>query len=176
MNIQHFAVRRRGFSAILTLTFLLALTDIPAFARPAPNAPVRISNQDVRLEGEQVLISYDLEGPEGGTYIVTIELRRESDPSFRAVPSAVIGDIGEVKTPGPHKLIRWQYLGDYPVGLRGDDYYFRIEVNRSGGFPWLWVGLGSAAVAGGLVAIVASKSSAGPSQAGLQELPLPPAR
>jgi hypothetical protein len=176
MSNKGFAGWQRRISGILILAFIVTLTDIPAFARPGAETSIRVTNQEVRVEGDVALISYDLEAPEGGTYIVTVELRRENDPSFGLVPSNLSGDIGEVKSPGPQKLIRWEYLRDFPVGLRGEDFYFRIEVSRAGGFPWLWVALGSAAVAGGVVAIVAGKSSSGPAQPGTQELPMPPAR
>jgi hypothetical protein len=157
------------------LAFLVALADIPAIARTGGDNVLRVSNQDVRIEGDVAFISYDLEAPEGGTNIITIELRRENDPSFVLVPSDLTGDIGELKSAGPRKLIRWEYLRDLPIGMRGEDYYFKIEASRPGGFPWLLVGLGSAAAAGAVVAIVARKSSGTSAPPGVQELPLPPA-
>jgi hypothetical protein len=176
MSIQGFAARQRGTSCILIVAFLVAFADIPAIARTGGENEVRVSNQDVRIEGDIAFISYDLEGPEGGTYIISVELRREHDPSFILVPSDLTGDIGEVKPGGIRKLIRWEYLRDLPIGIRGEDYYFKIEVIRPGGFPWLWVGLGSAAAAGGVIAILARRSSASPAPPGAQVLPLPPAR
>jgi len=176
MSMKGFACRQRGISGVLIMAFLVTLADIPAFAHPGTDTPIRITNQEVRVEGGVAFISYDLEAPEGASYNVTVELRRENDPSFGLVPSNATGDVGEVKSPGPGKLIRWEFLKDFPIGLRGEDYYFRIEATRSGGFPWLWVALGSAALAGGVVAIVGGKSPAAPAQPGTQELPLPPAR
>ena len=167
---------RRGICRVLIPAFLLTLADFPALARPGGEAGIRVTNQVVHIEGDVALISYDLEAPGGGPYVVTIELRRENDPSFSLVPSNLSGDIGEVASPGPGKLIRWEYLRDFPIGLRGEDFYFKIEASRSGGFPWLWIALGSAVVAGGVVAIVAGKSSPGPSPSPATELPLPPAR
>lgn len=176
MSIQRFAGRQRGTSGVLILAFLVALADYPAIARPGADPVIRISNQDVRVEGGVAFISYDLEAPEGGTYVIAVELRRENDPSFSLIPSYVTGDIGEVKSPGPRKLIRWEYLRSFPFGLHGEDFYFRIEVSHAGGFPWLWVGLGSAAAAGAVVVILAGKSSTTSAPPGTQELPLPPAR
>jgi len=175
MSINRRTGLQRGICAFLTAAFLIAFTDLPAVARPSGDGGIRVLNQEVRIEEDVALISYDLEGPEGGTYTVTLELRRESDPEFVLIPSNLSGDVGEVQSPGPRKLIRWEYLKTFPKALRGDDYYFKIEVTRSGGFPWLWVALGSAAVAGGVVAIVAGKPSSSPAQPGIQELPLPPA-
>ena len=176
MSIQRFAGRQRVTSSVLVLAFLAAFADIPAIARPGGDAVVRVSNQETRIEGEVAFISYDLEGPEGGTYVITVELRRESDRSFSLVPTNLTGDIGEVKPGGARKIIKWEYLKDFPFGLSGEDYYFRIEASRSGGFPWLWVGLGSAAAAGAAVVILAGKSTAASAPPGTQEIPLPPAR
>ncbi len=176
MSIQGFAGRLRWTSSVLILAFLVAFADIPAFARPGGEAVIRVSNQEVRIEGEVAFISYDLEAPEGGTYVITVELRRESDRSFSLVPTNLTGDIGEIKSAGAKKIIRWEYLKDFPFGLTGEDYFFKIEASRTGGFPWLWVGLGSAAAAGAAVVILAAKSSTSPAAPGTSELPLPPAR
>lgn len=176
MSIQGFAGRQRGTSGILIVSFLVAFADIPAIAHTGGDAAIRVSNQDVRIEGEVALISYDLDAPEGGTYIIALELRRENDPSFTLIPSNLTGDIGEVKSGGPRKIISWEYLRNFPFGLSGEDYYIKIGVSRSGGFPWLWVGLGSAAAAGAAVVIMAGKSSAASAPPGTQDLPLPPAR
>ncbi len=176
MTMKTPALWRKGICVLLIPAFLVALADLPAFARTGADETIRVTNQIVRIEGDVALISYDLEAPEGSSYVVTIELRRESDPSFSLVPSNLAGDIGDVKGPGTRKLIRWDYLRDFPIGLRGEDFYFKIDVSRAGGFPWLWVALGSAAVAGGVVAIIAGKSSSPAPQPGTTELPLPPAR
>ena len=176
MSIQVFAGRQRGTSYILIVAFLVAFTDIPAVARSGGDAVIRVSNQDVRIEGNVALISFDLDAPDGGTYYVALELRRENDPSFILTTHNLTGDVGEVRSAGPRKLIRWEYMRNFPAGLRGEDYYFRIEVTRAGGFPWLWVGLGSAAAAGAVVVILAGKSSSTTAPPGVQELPMPPAR
>lgn len=176
MSIQGFASMQRWTSSVVILAFLVAFADIPAIARTGGDAVLRVSNQEVRIEGDVAIIAYDLEAPEGGTNVVAVELRRESDRSFSMVPSNLTGDIGEIKSAGPRKVIRWEYLKDFPFGLSGEDYYFRIEVSRSGGFPWLWVGLGSAAAAGAAIVILAGKSSAASAPPGITELPLPPAR
>lgn len=167
---------QRPLCGVLILTFLSAFADLPALARDGDEPVLRVSNQDIRIEGDVAFISYDLEGPDGGTYAIAVELRRESDPSFSFIPTGLSGDIGDVKSPGPKKIIRWEYLRDFPVGLHGEDFYFTISARRSGGFPWVLVGLGSAAVAGAVVAIMSAKSSGAPSPAAPQELPVPPAR
>lgn len=176
MSIRGFRRIRRPLCGILILAFLFAFSDLPLLARDGDEPAVRVSNQDIRIEGDVAFISYDLEGPDGGTYVIAVELRRESDPSFSFIPSGLSGDIGDVKSPGPKKIIRWEYLKDFPVGLHGEDFYVTISARRSGGFPWVLVGLGSAAVAGAIVAVISAKSSGPASPAAQQPLPLPPAR
>jgi hypothetical protein len=176
MTIQGCASWRRPTSAVLILTLLAAFADVTAFAQTGSDPAVSVSNQQVRIEGEVAYLSYDLDAPEGATCTITIELRRESDSTFSMVPTGLTGDVGEVKTPGPGKRIRWEYLRDFPLGLHGEDFYFRIDAAHAGGFPWLWVGLGSAAAAGAVAVILSGKSSGSPAPAGMQELPMPPSR
>ncbi|HUI63635.1 MAG TPA: hypothetical protein VL126_02245 [Bacteroidota bacterium] len=177
MSIQTFDSYRRSLGILLVGTMLVALADVPALARPAGEGAIRVNNQDVRVEGDVVLVSYELEAAAGESYAVELVLLREGDPTFRLVPSSVSGDVGEVKATPGKRLIRWEYKKDASQALRGDDYYFRIEVSRSGGgVPWLWVGLGTAAVAGVVVAVMGGKSPASTPATQTQELPLPPPR
>ncbi len=176
MSIQGYPSRQRLTSAVLTLSLLAAFADVPAFARTGGDPAIGVANQQVLIEGDVAYLRYDLVAPEGETYTITVELRRETNPSFRMIPPGLTGDIGDVKSPGPGKKIRWEYLKDFPLGLHGEDFYFQIEVARAGGFPWLWVGLGSAAAAGAAVVILSGKSPSSPAPAGMQELPMPPPR
>lgn len=177
VSIQSFEKHRRIFGSVLIGTLLLALADVPALSRPPGEGTIRVTNQEVHMEGDAVLISYDLELPPGESYSVELLLLREGDPTFRLIPSGATGDVGEVKATSAKHLIRWEYKKDAPQALRGDDYYFRIEVSRAGGgVPWLWVGLGTAAVAGILVAVMGGKTQASSPATQAQELPLPPPR
>ncbi|HTO93733.1 MAG TPA: hypothetical protein VMM80_05155 [Bacteroidota bacterium] len=173
-SIQSLARHRRRIAIALALLFTGAIADIPALAGSDP--PIRITHQDVRIEGDVVVITYNLEAPEGTPCTVTVELRKESDPSFSFVPRSLTGDIGDVKTAGTGKTVRWEYLKEFPVGLRGDDYYFTLQADKAGGFPWFWVGLGAAATVGATVVLFAGKTTSAGTQGAPQELPLPPAR
>jgi len=176
LSIQALARHRRIIAVLLALLFTGAIADLPAYAGSGSDAPIRIANQDVRLEGDVVVIVYDIEAPDGVPYAVTLELRREGDPSFSFVPRSVTGDIGDVRTAGAGRVIRWEYLKDIPEGLRGEDYYFRIEASRPGGFPWFWVGLGTAAAVGVTIVLFSGKTTSAGSQSGPAELPMPPGR
>jgi len=175
MGMKRLSRLQREISALLIAALITMCADVRAFAGPpGEDAAGRVANQDVRMEGNVAIISYDLEAPQGGMYVIAVELRREGDRDFVLIPSNLTGDVGDVQANGARKVIRWDYLKNFPNGLAGDDYFFKITVNRPGGFPWLWVGLGTAAAA--VVAIGTRKPSSGATQPGTQELPLPPAR
>lgn len=164
---------QRWISSTVILSLLIVVTDVPALAGGGGDVVVRVSNQEVRVEGDVAIISYELDVPQGESYIITLVLLRESDPAFKAVPSNATGDVGEVKAGSAKRMIRWDFRKDFPAGLRGEDFYFRIDVSRSGGgIPWLWVGLGIAA-AGVAVAVLKGKPDATPA-AQSQSLPYPP--
>ncbi len=176
MSVKSYSRLQKGVSGLLIAALITMCADVRAFARPSgDDAEGRVTNQDVRMEGNVAIISYDLEGQRGGMYVITVELRRESDRDFVLIPVNLTGDAGDVQANGTRKVIRWEYLKNFPNGLAGDDYYFKITVTRPGGFPWLWVALGSAAVAGAVVAFE-KKSSSSPAQPSTGELPLPPGR
>jgi len=176
LSIQALARHRRFIAVALAVLFAGTIADIPAFAGPGSDSPLRVTNQDVRVEGDVVVITYDLAAPEGTPCAVTLELRRESDPSYSFVPVSVTGEIGDGRKAGTGKTIRWEFLKDVPAGFRGDDYYFTIEAARPGGFPWFWVGLGAAATVGATVVLFSGKATSAGTQSAPQPLPMPPAR
>jgi TonB family protein len=83
-----------------------------------------ITNQDWRVEGDWVIITYDLVGRADKVHQVYVELLNERNGSFRMIPRTVSGDIGVVQPPGSDKQIRWHYKADVPAGLQGEGYYF----------------------------------------------------
>jgi len=176
LSILALARHRRSIAIALGVLFAGTIADIPAFAGPGPDAPFRITHPDVRMEGDVVVITYDLEVSDNLPCTVAVELRRESDPSFSLVPTSVTGEIGDARKAGTARVIRWEYLKDVPGGFRGEDYYFTIEASRPGGFPWFWVGLGAAATVGATVVLFSGKATSAGTQAAPQELPMPPAR
>ncbi|HUI11705.1 MAG TPA: hypothetical protein VL221_15335 [Bacteroidota bacterium] len=176
LSIQALSRHRRSIAVLLAILLATLVADLPAHAGSGADSPIRISNQGVHIEGEIVVITYDIEAPEGTPCAVTVELRKESDPSFSLSPKSLTGDFGELKSAGAGRTIRWEYLKDFPAGFRGEDYYFRIEAVRPGGFPWFWVGLGTAAAVGATVVLFSGKATSAGTPAGPQQLPMPPAR
>jgi hypothetical protein len=178
MSSQMVLSLQRWVNWATILSFLAVATIATAWAGAGSDDVKHATNQDVRVEGDVVFISYELEVPADETYIVELVLLKESDPSFNVHPTNVSGEVGEVTKTGPKRLIRWEYKKDFPTGFRGEDYYFRIDVSPSGHFPWLWTGLGTLAV--GTAAFVllthTHTSSTPPSESTSVGIPYPPSR
>jgi hypothetical protein len=88
---------------------------------------IAVKNVRFEVSGNRILITYDLAAPADQIYMIKVMLKRRQNPSFEYNPKAVAGDIGEGKYSGAGRQISWDMLRDYPNGLEGDDYYFRIE-------------------------------------------------
>jgi hypothetical protein len=134
--------------------FIICATGHPALAQDPQKAQVRIENGHWALEGDIVIITYDLPADPELTYDVGVVLTRESDANFRVVPKTVAGAIGKGKFAGLKKEIRWDYKKDITAGLTADDYQFdfSIQVVKEGsGTIWYILGVGLLG-AGGAVA------------------------
>ncbi len=160
---------------IILIPILLHLFSAPMFGMGNDTLPVIVSNVDWRVEGEFIVITYDLAADAGKDCEVKMVLLNEKNEAFSLVPRSVSGDIGKGKFSAGSKEIRWEYRRDFPDGLPGDGYFFEIRANYAGGFPWLTVGLSAAAIGGGLIAIFGSKKGSTPSST-TGELPTPPGR
>ena len=172
MKIQRY---RRPVAVGLLLPLLIAL--IQPSLRASPPEKGRFSNLRWQMEGEKVIITYDLISDVKDPFTIQLMLRNEKDPSYNRVPKAVSGNIGENQFPGTGKRIVWDYKKDARAGIEGDGYYFElIGEPAGGGFPWLYVA-GGALLAGGVIAVVASKSSSdetAPGGEAAPSLPGPP--
>jgi len=156
----------------LLIPLSLLLVNAQAFAR-GDEQPAEVARVGWKVEGEIVVISYDLVAPANTEYEVSVVLKDSDNVLFSFIPHAVSGDVGRVATAGTNKEIRWEYKKDFPDGLPGENYYFEVSaVPAGGGFPWLWVGIGLAAAGGAAVVLGAKKESGG----GETVLPLPPGR
>jgi hypothetical protein len=88
-------------------------------------------------------------------------LKKESQPAFMLNPKEISGDVGEDQNTGGGRRIVWEILKEFPAGLEGDDYYFKVDaemMKKSSGI-WWWIA-GGAAVAGGTAAILLKSSPA----------------
>jgi hypothetical protein len=141
---------------VITLLFLMVSSAV-SVAQNQPAKQIAVENQEWTVHGDTVIITYDLVAPANETYKVTVSLLNEEIPSFRIEPGNLKGDIGEGKFAGKGRTIIWNYRKDLPAGLEGGGYYFTITADRPSGFPWLYVGAGTAAAAGAAIYFLSKK-------------------
>ena len=165
---------RIQYTLIVILFIFLSVFpfDMNAFSRDGFDQNIRVENVNWKVEGDRVLITYDLIGPLDQTFFITVKLFRESVSSFKLIPRKTSGDVGKGKFAGKNRVIYWDYLKDVPGGLQGEDFYFEIsaeKVTRSK--KWLIPVLGGAAA----VAVIGTVAILSGTGGGAAEKELPPA-
>ena len=171
---------RRPIALITLLSLLLLSVEALALPRTVQDAPIRVRNQEWKVEGNVVVVTFDLDGPSEKIYIVSVVLLREDDSRFRLTPKSVQGNIGEGVSAGLSRKIVWEYRKDVPQGLAGEGYYFEIvaRIHEAGGGSWLYYLLGGVVAAGGAAGYLLTnkaKTETGSTPTST-ELPGPPAR
>lgn len=178
MKISTVVRREKTIARILFLPLVLFLVDLHAYASIQYSDEGRIENARWRLEGEVVIITYDLTADPAFAYDVKIILRKQGDQNFQFVPRSVLGAIGKGKFAGVQREIRWDYKKDVPRGLYGDDYFFEFVINpipEGGGSNFLYYLGGGLAVAGGVAAyLLLNKKVEGQTSGQGSGLPGPP--
>ncbi len=175
MIINRLAARQRPIIVGVMPFLLLLLLEVPVFGQDKSGGAVQGTNIRWSTQGDIIVINYDLNGPADEKYEVDVVMKKETDPSFVAIPRTMEGDIGEGFFAGTGREIRWYYRRDYPQGFEGEGFYFEIHVKpmieRSN---TLYYALGAAAVAGGLLVylLTRNQNTTVPSS----ELPMPPSR
>ena len=129
----------------------------------------------VEVHGSEVTITYDLKGEPDEEYEIRVFLisRRRTDVPREL--QLVSGHVGIGKFAGLARRILWN-MTEFPGILEGENFVFRIAVDRPG-TPWYyWVGGG--ALAGGIVTYLVLKNKpTGSSEIPVViPIPLPPAR
>jgi hypothetical protein len=159
-------------SATLALPVLTSTTWAQETREPQPE----VANARWSVQGNDIVINFELIAPADKTYKISVVLRRESDKSFAFVPKTVSGAVGEGKYAGQREM-RWAFRKDIPKGLVGNDFWFEIsadEIIETGTSKfWYYAGGAAAVVAGGVVYYMTSgtKSTTPSSPA---KLPTPP--
>jgi hypothetical protein len=155
------ALRVLWWSVVLALPLLVC----SAVAQQAKEPEAKVANARWSVQGNEIVIVFELIAPADKTYKISVVLRREGDKSFAVVPKNVSGAIGEGKYAGQRE-VRWAFRKDVPTGLTGNDFWFEIsadEIIETGG--------AAAVLAGGVIygIVNASKPASGPAK-----LPTPP--
>lgn len=93
--------------------------------------------QDVQAyqQGKNVIIEYDLEGDNQVTFDVDLRLSRDGGKTFGYAPTALSGAVGSGIPPGDGKEIVWAVLQDFPDGIKGEEYQFKVLAEQEGTVP-----------------------------------------
>ena len=153
---------------------VLMLAPITLLASDRDPGQPHATNVDWVMDGEQMVISYDLIGEANTRYVVDLALRRRGDPEFRVVPVHVIGDVGEGKFAGPGRVVRWQVAEDLGGLPKGDDFLVEVLIDEPSELPWFLVVVGVAVTSATVYSLVQNGEEVGPPP--ISELPAPPAR
>jgi hypothetical protein len=169
-NIIRQTIRTLRWGAILIIPLLTST----AVAQQVKESEARVENARWSVQGNDIVIVFDLNAPADRTYKISIVLRREGDKSFAVVPKTVTGAVGEGKYAGQRE-VRWAFRKDIPAGLAGNDFWFEIsadEIVDTGISKFWYYAGGAAAIIAGGVTYMAAKQAASPS--GPPKLPTPP--
>jgi hypothetical protein len=166
----------RPIALLLLPALVPLLLHVEVFGQDRPGGEGRIENARWKIEGDVVVITFDLIADAELTHDIKIYLTRESDRSFRIDPASLSGDFGKVKRAGSKREIRWAYKDEVAADLKGDDYYFVINVTimQEGGSNLLYYLLGGAVLVGGGTAAVLLGSKKTESTTTPANLPNPP--
>lgn len=128
-------IHHRMFSLMFLIIFMGFLFNHTLFAGLGEEKSIHLKNGNWYVDGDEVIITYDLEVINDNDCEVSITLKNEKDASFHRVhldPDSrfVKGDCGKIKLPGPGMKVRWRYKSEYPNGFPGEGYYFSIEVEH----------------------------------------------
>ena len=169
MRISQVCRLRRRVAAVLIVPLLLWCVDAPALAQqqaPQENKAEAIV-LSVEAKPNSIDIRYEFMVGATGSYVVSIDLLKTGDPSFRVPLRSISGDIGIVSSARGTREVHWNYLKDYPAGIGGDDYYFSITLNKvgSGGQAggsnlWYYVGSGLVVIGSAVALLVIGKKAA----------------
>jgi hypothetical protein len=174
MRISRIGKLARPVITVLLAPLMILLLNVQVISQDVPG---KIGNAHWRVDGDIVIITYDLDADAALMYNVVITLVRESDKTFKKVPSSasVRGAIGIGKHAGKERTIRWEYKRDIPEGLSGDGYAFEFNIKiikEEGGSNLLYYLAGGAVVVGGGVLLLLSGSKT--TQTSTSGLPGPP--
>jgi hypothetical protein len=145
----------RHSKIICYLLAALTILDCVAARAGTEGDEPKLEIDRIDFSGDLVYIYYSLSGMADRTYTVSVSLRKRSDSSYRLTPGDAIGDVGASVAPGTDKRIILRMSGEFPKGLRKEDYFFLVsvdpEASPKGGVSTTVMIVGGAAIVGGVV-------------------------
>jgi hypothetical protein len=175
---ERFQLRAMTCATICTMMSLLVTANLYG-----ADDSTRVSNVRFVAAGNELSISYDLAGPnrdvtdDGSVkYTVSVQLRRDQNPSFVYIPTNVRGNVGANIAPGTNKKILWDFSREFPQGLSGDDFYFVVnaEPTVASNHTYLWLGATAAILGGAAASILFLHKGAGTAQVSFPDPPRRP--
>ena len=100
---------------------------------------LKVKNVKFTDLGEKIIITYDLQGEIWKKFKVNIKLSDNGGKNFKIIPKAVKGDLGNKVKPGKNKEIVWDLFKDYPYGLLGNNFIFKVEAKYKKKRPLYWI-------------------------------------
>lgn len=108
------------------------------FARYAAAQETIVSNVTFSDRGDTIVVNYDLDGDAGKRYNIRLSLSDNGGKSFRIMPTRLSGDIGKGVEAGKQKTVVWDMFRDFPYGIIGDNFVFRIDAVYKERSPKFW--------------------------------------
>jgi uncharacterized protein (TIGR02145 family) len=82
------------------------------FGAIAKGYPQKVTNTRFQYSGKEVIIYYDLSGPEGSAWIVNIYLSENEGQTWGKSLRKVTGDVGNAIIPGIQKKVYWDRFAE----------------------------------------------------------------
>jgi len=159
-----------------TILLIFAFISIQSTQLRAANATIK--HFDFKLDNNQILITYDLEGDSSRQYQLELTLKKEHSPGYSLKPNSTTGDIGEGLYVGQGKKVIWYVDKDIHQPDFTDDFYFELSVRSKPikkKFSRWYYYAGSAVIIGTAAAFGIS-SGGGGGGGGNPSIPDPPPR
>jgi len=115
------------------LGLFLLLLSVPGAS--ALSQDVHVRNVQAYQQGKNVIIEYDLKGDNRVTFDVDLRLSRNGGETFDYAPTAVSGAVGSGIPSGQGKEVVWAVLQDFPDGVEGEEYQFKVLATQEGTVP-----------------------------------------
>jgi len=134
----------------------------------------RIVNVKPNYDRGQLKIFFDLEAEKEEEHNIELSIMDKLTKQIIGAKQ-ISGDIKEIK-PGKNKVITWQYKKDLDKNTQLKNYEIKISVEETGGIAWYIYAGGSAALVGGVIAILAGSKGEEGGIVERQKIGTPPVR
>lgn len=135
----------------ISIELIITIISLLSFIFNASAQKMAVQNVSFVDKDDLIVIKYDLLGKQGDNFLIQVRLSADGGKTYSIEPKAISGEFSEVR-PGAGKQIYWNMYTDYPEGLWGENFVFRIEavrVKTKGKPKWPYFIGGAAALGSG---------------------------